>query len=142
MRSYLNIIPIFFSLFNAIFSILHTEFLVKMLNSPWLVIGYWHWIKRPIIFKLHGNINGGYLEENHQLGDLGREDSKRVREKERKVGRIKLANQEQEWFWESVRFWISDEGGTLLTCTIFMNDWWAMQTYHVISCYENCFSCQ
>ena len=35
MRSYLNIIPFIFTLYNAHFSIFHTESLVKMSNSLW-----------------------------------------------------------------------------------------------------------
>ena len=35
MRSYLNIIPFIFYSFNALFSIFHTESLVKMSNSLW-----------------------------------------------------------------------------------------------------------
>ena len=45
--------------------------------------------QRQIIIKLYGIINGGHLEATHLLGDLGRMDDKRIKEKER-VGEFKL----------------------------------------------------
>ena len=61
-------------------------FKANIQNVNLLDFGYWHWIRRPIIIQLRGIINGGYQDETHQLGDLGREDEKRVKEKERKTG--------------------------------------------------------